>query len=102
MYTSDKPKQTNYEKKIMKTQGLHLLFLSAVLFLSNCKKESSGAAAFPDSKGTKSVGSKLGVTALASMAPLQTVANGTVVIVNKLSGKVLDVDGSKSTNGTTV
>ncbi|PWK76623.1 ricin-type beta-trefoil lectin protein [Mucilaginibacter oryzae] len=102
MHTPYKPNKLIMERNFMKGRVMHLLLLSVILFSSNCKKETTPASLSQNDSDAKSLTGKIKLAALSSAEPLQTVANGTFVIVNKLSGKVLDVDGYKTTDGTTV
>lgn len=81
-----------------------LLFFAPLLFVAGCKKEGiPGTAAEGPSGGT---GNKQDNALVNARVPatevLQTLANGTFMIVNRKSGMVLDVASAATANGSNV
>jgi hypothetical protein len=69
-----------------------------VVLSVSCKKEST----ISDPALTEREGKKFSVLAIAPVEGLQAVGNGTFVIVNRKSGKMLNVAGSATANNTNV
>lgn len=78
------------------------LLMSVMAFVTSCKKDNLNGKVPTDPNGPGNAVTKLTTAALPSTEPFQTVANGTFIVVNRKSGKVLDVDGYKTADGSNV
>lgn len=80
-----------------------LALVLLTLVAAGCKKADNRInSPVPDANNAAAKNNKLKINTVPSSEPLQTAANGTFFIVNKLSGKVLDVNGLQAADGSTV
>lgn len=82
-----------------------LLLTGALLFSASCKKEApvvQEEAALKEEVPGKVKGGSLAAAKVPATEPLQTPSNGTFLIVNRKSGKLLDVASGNTANGANI
>lgn len=80
-----------------------LFFLVPFLFIVSCKKDVGSGSAETDTPGVNTTNQPdLSAARVPASETLQTLANGTFLIVNRKSGMVLDVASASTANGANV
>jgi hypothetical protein len=91
------------KRRLLVQRVFALLFLVPVLFFASCKKDvdpASGETNVPAAGGKKD--NSLSTARVPASEVLQTLADGTFIIVNRKSGMALDVASASTANGANV